>query len=293
MTDPIYFPYYAADIKKSKPLGIVTLGQFYRSISAPKRSIIDIYQRISQAEIDGDMGLKATLKTQLYSFTPAVTIKGRRRYADITSFTGLLPLDFDHLPSRSYAQQFKYFLFETYPFLHAVWLSASGAGVRALASIPPSQDIDDFKSYFNAIDRLEMGQYVGFDRATQNPVLPLFLSYDSAILTRDSPTTWTDRYTPITAPPLIQYKYDDNAPRVEKIISRLIHRIIDNGHPQLRAAAFSLGGYVGAGHISQSDANVMIEQLIHSNAYLSQKPAVYVRTAKEMIGKGMESPLYL
>jgi hypothetical protein len=36
MTDPIYFPYYAADIKKSKPLGVLTLNQFYRSISAPK-----------------------------------------------------------------------------------------------------------------------------------------------------------------------------------------------------------------------------------------------------------------
>ena len=289
----IYFPYYAADIKKSKPLGIVTLPQFYRAISSPKRSIQDIYERISRAEMEGDMGLKAVLKTKLFSFTPAVTIKGRRRYADITSFTGLLPLDFDHLPSRNYAQQFKYFLFETYPFLHAVWLSASGLGVRALASIPISQDIDHFKSYFNALERLEMGQYVGFDRATQNPVLPLFLSHDAALLTRDTPSLWADQYTPITAPPLIQYKYDDNAPKVEKIISRLIHRIVDNGHPQLRAAAFSLGGYVGAGHISQSDANVMITRLIHSNSYLSQKPAVYVRTAKEMIAKGMESPLYL
>lgn len=289
----IYFPYYAADIKKSKPLGIVTLHQFYRAISSPKRSIQDIYERISRAEMEGDMGLKATLKTKLFSFTPAVTIKGRRRYADITSFTGLLPLDFDHLPSRNYAQQFKYYLFESYSFLHAVWLSASGLGVRALASIPSATDIDDFKSYFNALERLEMGQYVGFDRATQNPVLPLFLSYDSAILTRDTPSTWTDQYTPIASPPLIQYKYDDNAPKVEKIISRLIHRIVDNGHPQLRAAAFSLGGYVGAGHLSQSDANVMIERLIHSNAYLSQKPSVYVRTAKEMIAKGIQSPLYL
>jgi hypothetical protein len=290
---PISFPYYAADIKRSKPLGTVTLSQFYRSISNPKRSIIDIYSRISQAEIDGDMGLKAELKTKLYSFTPAVQITGRRRYADISCFTGLMPLDFDHLPSRNFATQFKYFLFENYPFLHAVWLSASMMGVRALASIPIAHDVDDYKSYFNALDRLELAQYVGFDKAPQNPVLPLFLSYDPALLTRDTPTVWEEKYTPIASPPIVQYKYDDNAPKVEKIISRLIHRIVDNGHPQLRSAAFSLGGYVGAGHISQSDAVTFITGLIQSNAYLSQKPAVYIRTAKEMIIKGMESPLYL
>lgn len=287
------FPYYAADIKRSKPLGEVSLQQFYRSISNPKKSIIDIYSRISQAEIDGDMGLKAELKTKLFSFTPAVRIAGRRRYADISAFTGLMPLDFDHLPSRNFATQFKYFLFENYPFLHAVWLSASMMGVRALASIPIAADVDDYKSYFNALERLEMSQYIGFDKAPQNPVLPLFLSYDPALLTRDEPITWEERYHPIASPPIAQYKYDDNASRVEKIISRLIHRIVDNGHPQLRSASFSLGGYVGAGHISQEEATNLITSLIQSNAYLSQKPSVYIRTAKEMIAKGMDSPLYL
>lgn len=290
---PISFPYYAADIKRSKPLGTVTLSQFYRSISNPKRSIIDIYARISQAEIDGDMGLKAELKTKLYSFTPAVQITRRRRYADISCFTGLMPLDFDHLPSRSYATQFKYFLFENYPFLHAVWLSASMMGVRALASIPIAYDIDDYKSYFNALGRLELSQYVGFDKAPQNPVLPLFLSYDPALLTREEPTVWSEKYTPITPPAVIQYKYDDNIAAVDRIISRLINRIVDNGHPQLRSAAFTLGGYVGGDYITQDEANALITRLIHSNAYLSHKPDIYTRTAKEMIGKGMLSPLYL
>lgn len=293
---PISFPYYAADIKRSKPLGTVTLSQFYRSISNPKRSIIDIYSRISQAEIDGDMGLKAELKTKLYSFTPAVQITGRRRYADISCFTGLMPLDFDHLPSRSTAKDLKNFLFETYDFIAATWLSPSSRGVRALVRIPICQTTDEYKSYYHALGRLEMQQYVGYDIAPQNPVLPLFLSYDPFLRYRDDPSVWVHQYTPLPHPNIPQYKYE-SAPiyttRACKIVRTHIDNIVDNGHPQLRAAAFTLGGYVGAGYLTADEAEQFIISLIHSNAYLSHKPSVYIKTAKEMIQKGTQQPLYL
>jgi len=296
MTDPILFPYYDADIKRSKPLGEVTLDQFLRAISKPKPHIRSIFAQIAQAEVDGDMGLKAQLKTSLFSFTPAVRITGRRRYMDITEFTGLMPLDFDHLPSVTAAKDLKNYLFETYDFIIAAWLSPSARGVRALVRIPVCTSTDEYKSYFHALDRLEMQQYIGFDRAPQNPVLPLFLSYDPFLRHRTDPMEWQRQYTPLPIPNIPHFKYEATpvyATRACRIVRTHIDAISDNGHPQLRAAAYSLGGYVGAGYLASNEAEQFIVSLIHSNAYLSQKPNVYIKTAKEMIAKGIGSPLYL
>lgn len=296
MTTPIYFPYYDADIKRSKPLGEVTLDQFLRAISNPKPHIRSIFAKIAQAEVDGDMGLKAQLKTSLFSFTPAVRITGRRRYMDITEFTGLMPLDFDHLPSVTAAKDLKNYLFETYDFIIAAWLSPSARGVRALVRIPVCKTVNEYKAYYHALGRNEMQQYIGFDLAPQNPVLPLFLSYDPFLRYRDNAWWWQEKYLPLMAPNIPQYKYDqvpESANRSFNIIRKCIDNIVDNGHPQLRAAAYSLGGFVGANYLMASEAEKFIISLIHSNPYLSQKPEVYIKTAKEMIAKGIGSPLYL
>jgi len=83
----IQFPYYAADIEKTRPLGMVTIYQFFEAIRNPKPHIIETFELIRQAELDGDMARKAELKVKLYSFTPCVIVKNNRSYADIQSFT--------------------------------------------------------------------------------------------------------------------------------------------------------------------------------------------------------------
>ena len=85
----------------------------------------------------------------------------------------------------------------------------------------------------------------------------------------------------------------DKTNNIEAIIRSAINKITDNGHPQLRGAAYALGGYISAGYISNDYAQSMIERLIDSNAYLVQKAPVYKKTAKEMLIKGQAQPLYL
>lgn len=285
-----YFNYYQSDIHNSRPLGTVNLSQFFQAIKNPKPHIREIFQKIKQADKDGNNELKAQLKTSLYSFTPCVLINDRRCYADIKEFTGLMMLDFDKIDN---AQEFKEFLFNTYPFVIAAWLSASGRGVRALVNIPIVKSIEEFKSYFHGIRHYEMDQYNGFDIAPQNCVLPLFLSYDPDIYYGDTSEVWDQKYNPPIPPPIPHIVSEENPSRVEKIIKSAIDKIHDNGHPQLRAASFVLGGYVGSGAIDQSHAVELINSLIHSNSYLSIKPEVYKRTAKTMIEKGIEKPVYL
>ncbi len=288
----ICFNYYAANIKKSTPLGLIDLDRFIESIRNPKEHIKDIFSKIKEAELSGDMTLKAHLKEKLYSFTPCVVVSGPRKYDNIQSFTGLMMLDFDHLTSDD-AKEFKAFLFDSYDFIIATWLSASGCGVRALVNIPVSKNVDEFKQYFMGLANEEMAQYKGFDFAPKNPVLPLFLSYDPNIYFGDTPGVWSKKYIDPVITPTVQYKYSENPSRIEKLLVASIDKIHDNGHPQLRAAAYALGGYVGAGYIEFDHAISLINDLIRSNHYLSIKPDVYIKTANTMILKGLKNPLYL
>jgi hypothetical protein len=289
----IKFQYYKANIKDSKPLGFVTLEQFFLAIQDPKPEIKAVFDQIRQAELDGNMELKASLKTSLFSFTPAVIVNEKRCYENITQFTGLMPLDFDHLSPED-AIELKNHVFNDFPYVIAAWLSASKCGVRALVNIPIVSSTDEYKMYFEGLQHhSDLGKYKNFDIAPKNAVLPLFLSHDPDILFGDCHEIWTKKYSPPKPQPKVQYKYDANPQRVYNIIEGAIDKIISNGHPQLRAASFALGGYVGAGYISFSEAENIITNLIDSNAYLSQKSSVYKKTAMSMIKSGTQKPLYL
>jgi hypothetical protein len=289
----IRFQYYSANIKDSSPLGFVTLDEFFMAIQNPKPHIRETFNKIRQAELDGNGTLKAELKAKLYSFTPAVIIESNRKYENIKSFTGLMPLDFDHLDPQM-AVELKYELKNSFPFIIATWLSASKCGVRALVNIPICSNVEEYKAYFNGIQHLsDIGKIINFDTAPKNAVLPLFLSHDPDILFGDCHSIWETKYHLKQLPKIVQYKYDANPTKVHQLVKKSIDKITSNGHPQLRAAAFALGGYVGAGYIGQEEASSYICNLIESNAYLSQKPEVYKKTADEMISKGSTKPLYL
>lgn len=288
---PITFNYYDADIKSSIPLGNVTLDYFINAIRNPKIDIKHIFERIRIAEEVGDMATKQQLKSKLYSFTPCVYVQGARKYENIKHWTGLLVLDFDHL-EVDYAVEFKSYLFNEYKFIIATWLSASRHGVRALVKIPQAQSVEEFKQYFAAIER-HLNCYNGFDKAPKNCILPLFFSYDAEILYRDNAQTWDEKYIEPIPPPVKQYIINDKTSAVERIIAKKINIIVDSGHPQLRAAAYLLGGYVGGGYIDHSDAVSIIHNLIESNAYLSQKASIYKKTAVQMINKGVNQPTYI
>lgn len=285
------FNYYDADIKKSIPLGQVTLPYLISAIRSPKKDMRDIFEAISEAEERHDMATKAALKTRLYSFTPCVFVKGPRRYSNIVNWTGLVVLDFDHLP-KPYCAEFRDAIFNEYSCVTATWLSASKHGVRALLTIPICNSVTEFKEYYAAIEQ-EFSIYTGYDRAPKNCILPMFISYDPDIKYRAETTIWQRKHIAIPATPVPQYIVTDKTSTIEKIMVSAISKIHDNGHPQLRAAAFSLGGYVGAGYLDQSTATTILTNLIRSNAYLQQKPDVYIATAKQMIQKGLTQPLHL
>ena len=190
-------------------------------------------------------------------------------------------------------------LFNEYDFIIAAWLSASRKGVKAFVKIPEANTVDEYKSYFWGLALEEMQQYIGFDTAPQNAVLPMFMSYDKDIKIRTNYTTWTKKgENPKQIIPREDHNYkvysnDKYSKASVTNTEKAINKIIDNGHPQLRAAATALGGYVGAGYISKVDAEQLIMSLIRSNEYLSKGIDGYIKTGITMINAGMNKPLYL
>jgi len=288
---PIIFNYYEADIKRSTPLGSVTLEYLINAIRTPKKDIRNVFEEIRIAEENKDMATKQALKSKLYSFTPCVYVNGPRKYSNIQHWTGLLVLDFDHLAS-DVAVEFKEYLFNEYKCIITAWLSASRHGVRALVKIPICTSVDEFKHYFAGIER-HLNCYNGFDTAPKNCILPMFISYDADILHRNDAQTWSTKHIEIVRPAVKQYIVDDKTSVIEKIIAKRINTITDTGHIILRATSYLLGGYVGANYIDYNDAISLINNLIDSQSYLSKKPDVYKQTAKQMVDKGLNFPTYL
>jgi len=290
--------YYSGDIKDSIPKGRTTIARVLYGIKNPKPHIL---HQLELLQAETDAAKRTKLKHGLFQFTPAVTIQDGmgRKYANIESFSGYLPLDFDKLESQEMAEELKFALFESCQYIAASWLSSSKKGVRCLVKIRQVDSVQAFQLHFNAIQN-ELGDIKGFDTAPKNAVLPLFISHDPDILIRpdEETDTYTKTFTPYRkAPkPFIPNIKSVKSERYLNRITPMIIKINDNGHPQLRAAASVAGGFVGAGYITFDEAISHLENLIRSNAYLSQfgegKTNSYIKTASEMIKKGANSPIY-
>lgn len=288
----IKFQYYPAEITQCKPIGFLTLDKFLNAIKNPKEQTKELFEKISEAEEKGDIKTKAELKKKLYKFTPCVQINSWRALKNITKFTGLLVLDFDHLEKQT-TLKFKQALFDNCKFIIACWLSPSKHGIKALVKIPIAKTVEEFKSYFLAIEK-ELGQCNGFDSSAKNCVQDLFLSYDTNLLYRTDATTWSKQYfEPVKEVVFQPIEITDKTDVIIKIIVSKINEITTTGHIILRAVSYTLGGYVGAGYITESNAKYLINQCIDTNSYLSKKANVYKKTADTMIKKGIFEPLFL
>lgn len=292
------FQYYPANIKQTKPIGSISLLNYLNAIKHPKEEILTLFKKIELASLNGDLKEKDRLKSKLYYFTPCVlTNFNERRYVNITSWTGLMVVDIDKI-DKELAVEFKKYLFEKYKFFVAVFLSASKKGIKGIVRIPVCQSIDEFKSYFYGLMD-EFQYYKGIDFSSKNCILANYLTYDDDLLYRIDAEVWDKKGIQINEfkeavefKPLENITQDDTKECAD-IISKLIDKIVDNGHGQVVSAASLLGGMVGSHYINQTDANNLIRSLISSNNYLSKGTSGYIKTALTMIEKGKQSPILL
>jgi hypothetical protein len=293
----ISFQVYRQPITNVRPIKLITLEYFLGYTKDPPQSIIGIFNMIAAAERSGDKQAKDNLKQKyLHYFTPCVVVGLVRRYESIQHFTGILVLDFDHIDN---ARDFKYFLFEEYPCMIAVWLSPSRRGVKSLIKIPVVTSVAEFKEFYFGI-AAEMEVYNGFDPSGQNSVLPLFQSYDPDLLYRTDVDTWTVKGVKqsdfTTAPVCTVLKItptDKDKLKVVQIIRSGFDNIVDCGHPQLRSLSITIGGYIANGYINEYEAIQMFNYEIETHPYLKKRIEGYKKTALWAIRQGQSKPLTL
>jgi len=181
-------------------------------------------------------------------------------------------------------------------FVMGAWLSSSKKGVRALVHVPISKSVEEYKKRFFAL-KDEFSIYSGFDIMLQSPIQAMYYSMDDDILMNSNFSTFTKIKEPELPTKRESFKKSENITDSERFVFNVIKKKIDTidkeGHPILRAAAFTLGGYVGSNYIQKSDAIDMIDNLIENNLYLNKKPSGYKKTARQMIEKGASQPIKL
>lgn len=285
------FQYYEARVNSTRALGCLKLETFIEKTKNPKDDVKGKFELLKTAEGEE----KDNLKKSLYYFTPSVLVSDKRVYTDIVRFTGLLVLDFDKIPN---AERFKQYLFETYKFVITAYTSPSRRGVKAICKIPIVNSVDEYKSIFYAMADI-MDEYEGFDMSNQNPVLPLFGSYDSNILYRTDYIEFNRKgiklneydHKTIVEPKEVVITSDDTE-YVKEMLEKMITKINSDGHPQVRSASLVAGGYVSAGYITEFDAETILKYNIQVNSYLKKSTSTYISTMKRFLKEGQRRPIY-
>lgn len=291
------FPYYPNKISAVKPIGYITLKEFIRVVTKPKENVIKLFSDIKKASQKGDLKLKADLKKKLYYFTPCInTDEKGRKYENITSFTGLMQIDFDGI---SRAEEFRDWFFENVRSCVICGVSPSSFGIKAIIRIPVVKSVEEFKSYFYGV-AYYLERYSGFDIAPQNCSLPLFQFYDENAKYREDAIVSNVRGEKINAFKkfegeirILENVDEEKKNKIINIFKKKIKNIVNNGHPQVLSASVTLYGFCGAGYLSESEADFYVEEAISKNEYLSKNTYDYIRNGKNMKYVGMASPLYL
>lgn len=297
-------PYYPGDIYNSICSGSVELENWGTAQIHTRPGIREILKKIAEASKAKDHKLKQELKCKLYYITPAVHIErgDPRRYSSIKYFTGYMQLDFDKLTSIQEAMELRDYIFDTYECIVMSYLSPSRLGVKCILQIPRCTDVEEYKDYHAAVEEEMSQQSEGFDHATFNCVLPLFISHDPDLQFRKNPTVWTvkkDRtvdYVHLNAKESEWGRGMTDAAKSLHTIAQFknkINEIVDSdGHPRLRSACLVLGSRAGAGYMDIQQATELAHYMIDQNGYLRKKLSTYLKSADWALNQGYNTPAY-
>lgn len=292
------FYFYPANVKITKPINTITLEQFVEANRNPKEEIQELFKKIQVANEKE----KQELKQKLYYFTPCVKTNGLgRSYSDITAFNGLLCLEFDKIPD--FAVQLRDWIFDNFEECVCAYISPSGKGTKTLWKIPVVEDVDSFKEYFYGLS-YKFSRVVGYDPSSQNPILPLYLSWDKDLRYRPykEAKTWTIRggkineFKPFTGEiEVLENVEEKDLERIFRAIDQTFEKIDreQTAHFLLRNLALWIGGLCGYGYLTTDDATDYICDKIKNSIYCLKNETGYCNTVKDFIIKGSYAPLKL
>jgi len=274
----IKFQFYPNNIKIVKPLGEITLGEFLKSIKHPKPRFMQLFKDIEEARRVGDLKRKAELKQGLFYTTPAIYSDGKgRSYENIVAYNGVACVDVDGLEPE-YAREFQKYLFDSYPFFIATYLSPSRKGVRGLVRIPVVETVEEYKQFYYGLLSV-LQDYKGIDYCLKNPALPQYWTYDTEMLYRLDATIFDRKgiqldefkISDTEIEPLSNPSEEDRE-GIKLLLKRMISKvdIEQTGHILVRSAGLMGGAYYGQGYFTFDEMKDYLFELIDNSDYLQK-----------------------
>jgi len=229
---------------------------------------------------------KEALKKKLLS----IVFQGRFNHRSINGLaesSQIATLDFDHVKDPFFLRDF---MFDSYSFVHAAFVSPSGDGVKVLVRIPQVESDQDYKDYYIVL--LNYFDDAKQDSSTKDISRICFISYDPDIKVRewDKTTVFVqkqikEKYLPETEPVNVK-----NKSRAIDTARRMIQQAPEGQmHFTLLKAARLMGGYIATQAITQQDAVQLLENEIKKKPIRSLPDAV--KTIHAGIKHGINSPI--
>jgi hypothetical protein len=235
---------------------------------------------------------------------PCVTFSGvfepTRKKENITSPTGLLVADFDHLDDVQHTKT----VLSHDPYVRAAFISPSNYGAKALFIAENIKNDTGHKIFFAAVQRYIRETYqLDIDESGKDICRLCFVSYDPDMFVNESPDyfpidqwqTEPPPHKPQQRPEQNQYQSSDSKRRyVEKCLETLCGNVRNAQQPGSRhdthlKNSIVIGGYIGGGWLDEQFAISQLQQAIIDSGV--SDPQSRMQTIIDGVKHGKTKPL--
>jgi hypothetical protein len=206
-------------------------------------------------------------------------IETHREDASVVEHSGVFTLDWDKCEVSQKIEQLK-----RDPYIHAIWISVTGTGVRALVKCPAN--ISNHNLYYTAF----LDRYPELDSTSRNISRVTFESWDENLWINPNSLVWDKR---MDEEQRRQNKEKEANRRGKSVLSTAVAMVRSsydgNKHETLLKAANLVGGYISAGRVKEEDAIKILEEEIRAKNPKDMRQAI--QTIKDGIEYGKTRPL--
>jgi hypothetical protein len=292
------FQWYSNGIKTIKPSGFITMRQLINSIISPKPDMVEAFELIKKAGLEGNKAEKDRLKAErLFFTTPSAIFNPIRNYESIEKFTNFGIFEYDDIP---HCEELRDYIFEKRKDCIFAFCSPSFTGCKFVflfGETPTS--IEHYKKLWFGVAH-DLDKFINLDLSNERCTQPLYNSFDPNAKFREDAVGKVvygykeNSFVPFVGEIEIPEEVDEeDVEQCFNLIGHLIDRIIDSGHNQVVSTTFTASGLCAYYGINTDDMWNLIEDKIRNNDYLAKGTEGYLKTAQTMFNKGLNFPTAL
>ena len=254
----------------------IEFSDIIKHIGSPKKEFIDLIKSIRNEDND-------KRRKELKSKLPCILFSGEfseRNDKSIIQHSGLAVIDFDHVGNVAQLKD-KLKLIE---YIAAAFVSPSGDGVKAVASMPRSADFhrENYDAMMEDLEqRLNIDSSV-LDKTSKNESRICYASYDKDVYYNSNPKCFVKQKKKEVV------HIDYNKINIAVNMIRLAHD--GEKHAVLLRASKLMGGYIASGMIEEAFAKQVLETEISNKNIDDLKNAK--KTIEDGIAYGKAMPIY-